>query len=45
MVHEMLHELFKAKMDFFLYYYSTVFSFSSLYVKVLVEKSQQSPGH
>lgn len=41
----MLHELFKAKMDFVLYYYSAIFSFSALYVKVLAEKGQQSPGH
>lgn len=41
----MLHELFKAKMDFVLYYYSSIFSLCALYVEAPVEKSPQSPGH
>lgn len=34
----MLHEVFKAKPGFVLYYCSLVFSLKALYVNVLVEK-------
>jgi len=44
MLQEMLHELFKAKTDFVLYYYSPIFSLSALYVKVLVEKCLLFPA-